>query len=66
MDYQTVMAELKRSGTAQARKIYARHGVRGDQFGVSYAVLGRMKKQIKELSDQMAEIRHQLGGSSKL
>lgn len=47
MDYQTVMAELKRSGTAQARKIYARHGVRGDQYGVSYAVLGRLKKQIK-------------------
>ena len=47
MDYQTVMAELKKSGTAQARKIYARHGVRGDQYGVSYAVLGRLKKQIK-------------------
>jgi len=47
MDWQAAMAHLKKTGTAQARKIYARHGVSGDQYGVSYAELGRLKKQIK-------------------
>ncbi len=41
------MNELRINGSAQTRKIYRRHGIRGDLFGVSYAVLGRMKKKIK-------------------
>lgn len=41
------MNELKANGTEQNRKIYRRHGARGKMFGVSYAVLGKMKKKIK-------------------
>ena len=45
-----VMKELKANGTAQNRKVYRRHGVLGEMFGVSYAALGKLKKKIK--SDQ--------------
>ena len=41
------MKQLKANGSEQTRKTYRRHGVRGKMFGVSYAVLGKMKKQIK-------------------
>ncbi len=41
------MKELRANGSDQTRKIYRRHGIRGDLFGVSYAVLGKMKKKIK-------------------
>ncbi len=41
------MKELRANGSAQTRKICRRHGIRGDLFGVSYAVLGKMKKEIK-------------------
>lgn len=40
------LAALARAGTAQNRKVYARHGVRGDQHGVSYAELKKLKKTI--------------------
>jgi 3-methyladenine DNA glycosylase AlkD len=42
-----ILKQLQSLGTAQNRKVYARHGVRGDAFGVSYANLGKLKKQIK-------------------
>jgi len=42
-----VMKELKASGTAQNRKVYRRHGVVGEMFGVSYAALGKLRKKIK-------------------
>ena len=45
-----VMRELRANGSAQTRKTYRRHGLKGDMFGVSYAVLGKMKRKIK--SDQ--------------
>jgi len=41
------MAELKRLGTAQNRKVYGRHGAAGPMFGVSYANLGKLQKKIK-------------------
>ncbi len=47
MSYRQVMDELKAAGTAQNRKIYARHGVEGEMFGVSYANLGKMAKRLK-------------------
>ncbi|MGD9720811.1 MAG: DNA alkylation repair protein [Pirellulales bacterium] len=47
MNAKEILAELEKLGTAQARKIYARHGVRGPMFGVSYAELGRLRKKIK-------------------
>ncbi len=42
-----VMAELEAVGTAQNRKVYARHGAAEPMFGVSYAELGRIAKPIK-------------------
>lgn len=47
VNYRETMAELKALGTAQNRKIYARHGVHGKMFGVSYANQGKLKKRIK-------------------
>ena len=41
------MRALEAMGTAQNRKIYARHGVPEKQFGVSFANLGKPAKQIK-------------------
>jgi len=41
------MKELRANGSARTRKTYSRHGARGDMFGVSYAVLVKMKKKIK-------------------
>ena len=46
-DLSTVMAQLEAAGTAQNRKVYARHGAAEPMFGVSYAELGRIAKPIK-------------------
>lgn len=46
MTLKQAMAALEQAGTAQNRKIYARHGVPGEQFGVSFAALGKLKKTI--------------------
>ena len=54
MNYQQAMRALKAAGTAQNRKIYGRHGVRGEMFGVSYAVLGKLTKKIKR-DQELAE-----------
>ncbi|MEM7246917.1 MAG: DNA alkylation repair protein, partial [Acidobacteriota bacterium] len=51
MNVNQVMAELKSLGTAQNRKIYGRHGVAGEMFGVSYANLGKLEKKLKGRSD---------------
>lgn len=42
-----VMAELKKQGTAQTRKTFARHGVHDDLFGVKIGDLKKIAKQIK-------------------
>ncbi|MCI0488906.1 MAG: DNA alkylation repair protein [Blastocatellia bacterium] len=42
-----VIEQLKAYGTEQNRKIYRRHGVAGDLYGVSYSNLGKLKKAIK-------------------
>lgn len=42
-----ILAELEQLGTAQNRMIYRRHGIEGEQYGVSYAALDRLKKRIK-------------------
>lgn len=41
-----VMTALEKAGTAQARKIYARHGAPEPMFGVSFADLKTMMKRI--------------------
>lgn len=40
------MSTLERAGTAQARKIYARHGAKEPMFGVSFADLKVLMKRI--------------------
>ena len=42
-----VLQQLKALGTAQNRKVYARHGAGENLYGVSYANLGKLHKQIK-------------------
>jgi len=47
MNVQEAMASLAAAGTAQNIKIYKRHGAMEPLFGVSFAHLKQMKKQIK-------------------
>ncbi len=47
MTYPEVMDKLKKMGTAQNRKVYSRHGTGEKLFGVSFANLNLLKKQIK-------------------
>ena len=42
-----ILAELKELGTEQNCKIYRRHGVQDELFGVSYGNLNALKKRIK-------------------
>ena len=46
MSFRTIMAGLRTMGTEQNRKVYARHGVGRKMYGVSYANLNKLKKQI--------------------
>lgn len=48
MVFEEVIQSLEEMGTAQNRKIYARHGVGENMFGVSFANLRVLKKQIKK------------------
>jgi 3-methyladenine DNA glycosylase AlkD len=43
-----VMGRLEALGTAQARKTYARHGAGETMFGVSFANLYKLQKQIRK------------------
>jgi len=47
MNLKQTMAALKKAGTAQNRKVYANHGVTGEQFGVSFAELKKLKTSIR-------------------
>jgi len=47
MDFVSTMAKLESLGTEQYRKVYARHGAQAPMFGVSFAHLGELVKQIK-------------------
>ena len=42
-----ILERLAAEGTAQNRKVYARHGVALPMYGVSYGALGKLRKQIK-------------------
>ncbi len=46
MNTQEVLRLLELSGTEQNRKIYRRHGVAGNQFGVSFTKIRKMAKNI--------------------
>jgi 3-methyladenine DNA glycosylase AlkD len=54
MTFAEVMKELEESGTAQNRKIYARHGASANMFGVSFDDLYQMQKKLK-INHQLAE-----------
>jgi 3-methyladenine DNA glycosylase AlkD len=41
------MRRLEAAGTAQNRTVYSRHGVKEPMFGVSYAELGKLRKEIR-------------------
>ena len=47
MTLNQALHHLAVAGSAQTRKTYARHGAGPKMFGVSYAVLGKLTKQIK-------------------
>ena len=47
MNLPDTLRTLEKAGSEQTRKTYARHGVKGPMFGVSYATLGTLKKKIK-------------------
>lgn len=47
MEYAQVMAWLEERGSEQTRKTYARWGWRGAMFGVSWANLYKLQKQLK-------------------
>lgn len=46
MQLAEVLQELERAGTAQNRKVYARHGIGTGMFGVSFANLRALAKRI--------------------
>ena len=46
-DPEQVLAELEALGTAQNRKVYARHGVQEPMFGVSFAHLRKLGKKLR-------------------
>ena len=48
MNLEQTLQTLEEMGTAQNRKIYARHGVGENMFGVSFANLNALKKQIEK------------------
>jgi 3-methyladenine DNA glycosylase AlkD len=47
MTHSQVLDELKALGTEQNRKVYRRHGVGENVYGVSYAELRKLNKKIK-------------------
>lgn len=49
-------AQLEKLGTAQNRKIFARHGAPDDMFGVSFANIYALQKQIKRDHDLALEL----------
>ena len=48
MTLKQALAALQKAGTAQNRKVYGNHGVSGPMYGVSFAELKKLKKQIKQ------------------
>jgi 3-methyladenine DNA glycosylase AlkD len=48
METQLLIQEMESLGTEQNRKIYRRHGVHRDQYGLSFANLKKLQKRIKK------------------
>ena len=47
MNLSETLRELEKAGSDATRRTFARHGVKGPMFGVSFATLGALKKKIK-------------------
>lgn len=47
MNFKEAMDQLEEFGTEQNRKVYGKHGVKNEMFGVSYANLATLGKKIK-------------------
>jgi len=56
MNLNSALRELKRRGTAQNRKVYRRHGVGENMYGVSFADLRLLAKQIKVDQDLAVQL----------
>jgi 3-methyladenine DNA glycosylase AlkD len=56
MNLNSALRELKRRGTAQNRKVYRRHGVGENMYGVSLADLRLLAKQIKTNHDLAVQL----------
>lgn len=56
MTLNQAMKALEAAGTEQNRKVYKRHGVKNEMFGVSYANLRRLAKSAKRSSKLAAEL----------
>jgi 3-methyladenine DNA glycosylase AlkD len=56
MTLQEAMRELESLGTEQNRKVYTRHGVDANMYGVSYADLEKLRKRIKKDHDLALEL----------
>jgi 3-methyladenine DNA glycosylase AlkD len=56
MNFDEVMTTLEKAGTAQNRKVYARHGARPPLFGVSFAVLRDLAKKNKNNHELAVEL----------
>jgi 3-methyladenine DNA glycosylase AlkD len=54
MTFDEVLAALRAAGSEKTRKMYARHGVTREMFGVSYADLEKLRKKIK-VDDALAK-----------
>jgi 3-methyladenine DNA glycosylase AlkD len=48
MELHTVMEQLAKMGTDQTVKIYKRHGVNNELYGVSFGNLKKLKKELKK------------------
>lgn len=56
MNFDEVMTTLENAGTAQNRKVYARHGAQPPMFGVSFAVLRDLAKKNKNNHELAVEL----------
>ena len=56
MNFNEVMTALENAGTAQNRKVYARHGARPPMFGVSFAVLRDLARKNKANHELAVEL----------
>lgn len=56
MTYSEIISQLQSLGSEQTRKTYARHGITGDVYGVSFANLTKLKKQIKHNHQLAAQL----------